>query len=226
MITCVLASVRSLHGQNGCFDKNLNWNGHANKIYKKISKVLAIMNRLKAYLPAETLLIIYNSLIMSHFIYGILLWGKRMKTGIKLQKRAIRIICKEKYNAHTDPLFKKLDILKLPDILSLQEWKFYYKLVHRYLPSYFLQIPFLRQFDLHQYATRQNNQIVTPRLKYQLSLCSIKNRLPNMINQAPQSTIDKIFTHSLYGLCFYLKRVFVSAYNLSCLVPDCYVCRR
>ncbi len=32
-----------------------------------------------------------------------------------------------KYNAHTDPIFKKEKLLKLRDIIKLQELKFYYK---------------------------------------------------------------------------------------------------
>ena len=42
-----------------------------------------------------------------------------------------------KYNAHSEPLFKELKLLKLEDIRKLQELKCYYKLVHRQLPSYF-----------------------------------------------------------------------------------------
>ena len=33
-----------------------------------------------------------------------------------LQKKAIRIITKSRYNAHTSPLFKNLNILKLDDL--------------------------------------------------------------------------------------------------------------
>ena len=34
----------------------------------------------------------------------------------KLQKKAIRIISLAKYNAHTEPLFKTLNLLKINDI--------------------------------------------------------------------------------------------------------------
>ena len=50
-------------------DENLSWKSHIDKIGFKIKKVLAIMNRLKKYLPSETLLIIYNSLFLSHLKY-------------------------------------------------------------------------------------------------------------------------------------------------------------
>ena len=49
--------------------------------------------------------------------YGLSIWGnyirERYCNKILLeQKRCIRLICDSKYNAHTDPLFKKLTIPK------------------------------------------------------------------------------------------------------------------
>ena len=42
-----------------------------------------------------------------------------------LQKRVVRIINKEKFDAHTDPIFKELKILKLDDIYLFHLGKFY-----------------------------------------------------------------------------------------------------
>ena len=49
----------------------------------------------------------------------------------------IRIITVSKYNAHTEPLFKALD-LKIQDMLDLSTLKFYYMYVHNNLPAYFI----------------------------------------------------------------------------------------
>ena len=48
-------------------------------------------------------------------------WGRLTK----LQKRALRIITNSKYNAHTEPLFKDLYLLKIKDIFDVQCMKFY-----------------------------------------------------------------------------------------------------
>ena len=182
------------------------------------------MNRVKRFLPTETLLVIYNSLVLSHLLYGVLLWGLKSNRLMKLQKRAIRIITKSKYNSHTNPLFKQPNLLKLDDILQLQEWKFYHKLTNQNLLHYFQQFNFPRQLDIHPYPTRDRHLLVIPWLRYQLSKSSIKNRLPQLINQAPKIIIDKMSTHSLYGLSFYLKRVYINAYQTDCTNPNCYVC--
>ena len=50
----------------------------------------------------------------------------------------IRIITVSKYNAHTEPLFKALDLLRIQDMLDLSTLKFYYMYVHDNLPAYFI----------------------------------------------------------------------------------------
>ena len=115
-------------------DKHLNWNAHTNKLVGKISRNTGMLNKIKLFLPSR---ILYSSLILCQLSYGILIWGQNYKRIFKLQKRVMRIITCSKYNAHSEPLFKELKLLNLDDIRKLQELKFYYKLVHRQLPSYF-----------------------------------------------------------------------------------------
>ena len=93
-------------------DKHLNRNAHTNKIANKISKMTGMLNKLKHVLPPQILKIIYLSLIQCHLNYGILTWGYQASRVFKLQKRAIRTITRSNYIAHSEPIFKYLDILK------------------------------------------------------------------------------------------------------------------
>ena len=88
------------------------------KISNKISKYNGILKRLKHTLPEYILRTLYCSLIQSQLTYGILLWGFECDKLKKIQKKSMRIISRSKYNAHTDPLFKKHGILKLIDIFD------------------------------------------------------------------------------------------------------------
>ncbi len=72
-------------------------------------------------------ILIYNSLILSHLNFEMLAQGFQCARRTKLQKKIIRILSRSKYNAHTEPIFKELKLLKLEDILKLQELKLYYK---------------------------------------------------------------------------------------------------
>ena len=82
---------------------------------------------------------LYNSLLLPHINYCLTTWGYQCNRLQKRQKRAIRIITLSKYNDHTAPLFKKLNLLTIKDILALQELKLYYKFIHNNLPPYIQQ---------------------------------------------------------------------------------------
>ena len=64
---------------------------------------------------------IYNALILPRINYGLLVWGYENEKIFKLQKKAIRLISLAKYNAHTEPLFKTLNLLKINDIFTLKD---------------------------------------------------------------------------------------------------------
>ena len=55
----------------------------------------------------------------------------------KLQKKSIRLITGSEYLAHSEPLFKELELLKIEDLYKLKILKFYYNLSYGLLPSYF-----------------------------------------------------------------------------------------
>ena len=69
-------------------DENLSWEQHINHTANAISKVNGLLSKLKHYFPSNTLLIIYNSLILSRLNFGILSWGfGNCDRIITLQKR-------------------------------------------------------------------------------------------------------------------------------------------
>ena len=118
------------------FNEQLNWKRHIDKLSVKCCRILGILNRLKRILPLNIKIILYNSLMLPHLNYGITLWGFKGEIILKLQTKAPRILSASKYNAHTEPLFKNLKLLKIEHILKLHELKLYYKFIHIRLPVY------------------------------------------------------------------------------------------
>ena len=86
------------------------------------------------------------------------MWGAAAKTALKplitLQKRAIRNITKSQYNVNTAPLFKKLNILKLQELYSVQLNLLMYKHKNNALPPK-IQKMFTRNTDVYKHNTRQ-----------------------------------------------------------------------
>ena len=116
--------------------------------------------------PKTILLSIYNSLILPHINYCLLSWGSGIEAkGIFLQqKRAIRAISSAGYKAHTEPLFKIYNILKLEDIYNYRMLVFYYNLKNNKVPSY------LTSFLPNTSIARERYPIRNPRL--QPPICS------------------------------------------------------
>ena len=108
-------------------NENGNWNSHINKIANKLSSTIGMLKRLQKLIPIQGLLLLYNSLFLPHLNYSILAWGHSCDRIEKLQKKAIRLITCSRFYAHTEPLFKKLKLLKVKDLLHLKALKFYYR---------------------------------------------------------------------------------------------------
>ena len=203
-------------------DQRLNWKNHIEVIAKKISKSICIMNKLKHYLPTHTLKNIYDSLISSYLNYGVLCWGLKPNRLFKLQKKAIRIICKTKYNSHSDPLFKKLKILKLSDIVYRKLYKFYYRYTKQQLPNYFLLNLNIMHADHHHFTRRI--QYVVPRLYHKFAEYSVRYQIITLLNKNERHILDKIETHSEYGFAQYIKHFTLEQYPIICQLSNCYVC--
>ncbi len=95
-----------------------------------------ILNKLKHFLSLNAKVLIYNSLILSHLNFSILTWGYQC-----YRKKIVRILNLSKYNAHTESIFKMLKLLKVNDILKLQEYNFF--------QNYFGQMR-----PIHEYARK------------------------------------------------------------------------
>ena len=207
-------------------DKHLTWKPHIHKISNKISKTIGILNRIKTYLPQNAKLNIYNSLILSYLHYGILLWGHAndFNRPKLLQKKAVRIITNSNYLAHSEPIFKTLNLLKLEDILKVNILKFYYQHENKNLPIYFQNIEYNPSISSHHYSTRKHEYVYY--VKHEFAKKSLKYTIPKLINETPTFIKDKVHTHSPIGFKSYTKNYYLSCYSLECSSPqNCYICQ-
>ena len=205
-------------------NENLSWKPHEDKIANKISKYSGILSRLKNFLPPHILKTIYCSIVQSNLNYALLAWGYNCNRLAKLQKKIIRIISSKKYNAHTEPLFKTMGLLKLTDMLNHNALKFIYKLKNKKVPAYFEDFKIVTQKDIHGRDTRQNQLVPINVPRTVLQENCLRNYLPELINSTPVYTLDKITTHSFKGFSEYAKFRFIENYSYVCSIRDCYVC--
>ena len=139
-------------------------------------------------------------------------------------KKAIRLIANEKYNAHTDPLFKKLNILKFKDLFELCHLKLYYKYSHHKLPSYFLEMISPMHVRQNRYNMRNMCVLQIHKVKHEYAKKCLRNNLPVVVNKTSENIKSKVATHSLQGFSWYIKKQFIEYYMDRCTIENCYIC--
>lgn len=211
-------------------NSNLNWNDHVDHISKKISKVLGVLYRLKDIYPIAILLNIYNTLIVPHFTYCLIVWGSKVYDGHSLhllQKKVLRIISNEDYIAHSEPICKNLRLLKITHMYRFTVWKFYFKLMNNLLPSYFVSLKPTMPLINEHYEIRQPKYHL-PRIKHEFAEHIISYQLNKLLNEehVPNLISAKIYTHSFQGFKLYVKNSIIDLYSENCTVVGCHSCNK
>ena len=148
------------------------------------------MYRLKHIVPSEIILTIDNGLIKPHILYGLKCWGFNQERILKLQKKAMRIICSSGYLSHSEPLFKKLNVLKIDDMFKLQLLTFCFDLINNNLPAYFINIPSLLQPVIYHHNIRQKRNYSVARVKHVFAQKCMRFCIPDISNNSSSIITD------------------------------------
>ena len=122
-------------------DPFLTFKDHISHINSKISTGLYFIRSVRNILNEKSLRYLYFALVHSHLIYAIQIYSCTNENALKSifikQKNAIRIITNSKYNSHTEPLFKKSQILPFPKLCEFFKIQFMQRFIQNFLPSSF-----------------------------------------------------------------------------------------
>ena len=128
-------------------DRYLSWSPHINHLSQKLVKVNAMSCKLRHFVNVATIKSIYYAIFHSHLSYVCTAWGQNLNSKHHinlLQKEAIWIISFASFDAHTLPIFAKLNIIKFPDLISFCNCLFIYKHFLSKSPSVFSNVFVLR----------------------------------------------------------------------------------
>ena len=167
-------------------DEHVNWKPHIANVASKISRAVGIMFKSRFFLSKSSLCTLYFSLVYPYLHYCIISWGSTYPTNLNrlflLQKRAVRIITKASFDAHTDPIFKELNLLKLHQIYSFQLGTFMFLYKKNSLPQSFTTFfPVVNQ--IHNYNTRTAASFYIPSCRTKIRQFSIKYQGPTFFNK-------------------------------------------
>ena len=197
-------------------DNRLSWKKHIDYISGKISRGIGVILKARHLLNLSSLKTLYYSFVYPYFSYCNHVWGSACATALNrlflLQKRAVRVISAAKYRDPSDPIFKKLGLLKLADINKYSFCKFMYRWYHSFvaennpyvtskLPNVFENF-FRYTHIVHSHDTRQCYHLYKPPVKTDLGKTRLVFRGPHIWNSILRAEINPdvselIFTRSI-----------------------------
>ena len=122
-------------------DDELSFTSHLTQLRIKLSYGIHALHTSKFNTTLEIRKTIYYSLFACHLGFGSIMYGAARENSLSeiftLQKRAVRLVSGSHYIAHTDPIFQRLGILKLTDMINLDRQVFVHKFRQGKLPLAF-----------------------------------------------------------------------------------------
>ena len=137
-------------------DDTLSGKSHIESLLPKLERANAMLTKVRHYVDQNKLMSIFYAIFSSHLTYGCQIWGTKVKSALfkkvlSQQKRAMHIITFSNYDAHSEPLFKTLNVLKLKDQISLLNCLLVHDHSRHLLPTsfndYFTECAELRDTD-------------------------------------------------------------------------------
>ena len=220
---CTDTSVRFL---GVWIDEEMSFSGHIAKLKGKLNSGLYALATCNRIVPLKVRKLIYRSLFESHLHFGSVLYGATQPKNLEqievVQRKALRLVSRSKYNAHTDPLFKQHDMLKLSDLIKLNQTIFVRQHKNGRLPTSFHN--FFQDIPPDEQKSRDDDYNLKPKEVADRSLLYFPGnqiiRAWNSNNLLIKSEAD----------CAILKESFkqnkLELYEEDCLKQNCYVCNR
>ena len=144
-------------------DSTLSWNIHIDKISKTTSRATGLLYKIRPFVNNKTLKMLYYSLVYPHLNYVTEVWGSADPIHLTrifiLQKGIVRMLTHNEVKQNdysflsSNPLFLKLEILKIQDLFKVKIGKFIYKCLNKNTHINFRDW-FLLTSQIHNYNTR------------------------------------------------------------------------
>ena len=157
-------------------DNDPTWKAHINYITAKISKGVGVLLRLSKELSYNTLILIYNTILLPYLTYCCITWGFTYQIYINkiftIPKNEMRTITHSPFQCHSSPLLRTTNNLNIFFIIEYHASILMSKKLNSTVPNEFQQNRFM-SYSYHTYETRNNLSIRTPLYKLQITKNSI-----------------------------------------------------
>ena len=145
------------------------------------------MSKIRYYVNIDVLKNLYYALIYPFLTYGVIAYGNTYPTTLKpiyiLQKKALQMMTFFKFDEHSSPIFKLLNIIKIFYLVTLHITVFMYKFHHDLLPAAFNNY-FIPVNRIYTYSTRSaaKQSYYLPKARTNYGIFNIRFQGPKIWN--------------------------------------------
>ena len=130
---CIFFEFRKILGIT--IDYQQSFETYIGNLESKFARSVGVFAKLSYYLPHNTLLTLYYSLVHSHFLHTLPAWASTHKTHLaklqKLQNKAVRIISKTRIRDSISQQYYKFKVLKIEDLFTFETAKIMHQFTHK-----------------------------------------------------------------------------------------------
>ena len=138
-------------------DSQLTFDQHVEKLCTKLSQRIAVLRKIRRFLPLDQRKLYYNAMIKQQMQYASTVWTscsvENMQKVFKLQKRAARVILGADTKANSVQLFRKLDWVPFFHEAKVNRLLMVYKRLSGDCPAYMSQM-LTRNADVNERPSR------------------------------------------------------------------------
>ena len=150
-------------------DNKLSFDDHIERLCKKLTQKIAVLRKIRRFLPLEERKLYYNAMIKQSMLYGATVWttcsADNIKKVLQLQKRAARVILRADTRANSVQLFKKLGWIPFFQEAKINKCSIIYKRLNGDCPGYIEDL-LKRNCDVHSRQSRHGaTNLVCPHFR-------------------------------------------------------------
>ena len=205
-------------------DNKLSGNYHCDILTGKLNRVNGMLSKVRHYVPSTELKSIYHALFNSHLKYGCQIWGLentiQVKKIGKLQNKALRIINFQDWNTPSEPLYIQCQVLKLCDLVRLENCLFVHDYINNALPSCFADFFEKLKLRYTNLVTRNSSlgALFVPSVRTcSAGIHSVTFRSIQCWNHATKTLKTDLSKFSRHNLKIMLTKVFMKELQVSAL---------
>ena len=189
-------------------DQDLTWNEHVQYVARRVSSYVALLRRIKQFLPIRVRRIFFMAYIQSCYDFCLSVWGASCHiTRIeKLQKLAIRVVLDRPKRESSKPLFKEMHIMPMSTRVDFKQTLLVYKALNQLAPTY-LQRMFLRKEQEKKTRSVTQGDLCIPKVRTKLRKMTLVVRGAELYNSCNRCVreADSVLKFKRNYICDFFK---------------------